>query len=450
MATVVLAAFGPYVFGGLRTEQLAIYGLLITLGLALAPTTRMTSLRGLAAWRLLTTWALLLTIAAASSIGILWTTPRWPQGDLLSGLDNLTGPVAVMLLVWLTVDPRTAQDRLVLAARWVALAVAGNGVLALAMTQVDLAWLLRPFWAAGMGQTTAQLAATLGRVSGLFNQPAEAGVAYGLAGLCAWYVWRDRPARLYLVLVPIVLGGLVSVSKIFVLGGLPLILWLVWRSRRGGARFGLLFVTAAVGLGLVQSGYAAQWTGLDYLTRLISPGDEQAITFFSAGRFGEGSTLTRVVGEVARINVVRGVGVEGLRVPYDNGWVEAFVVAGLCGVVLYTLTLLWLWRAGRTDPDPARRTFMTAVAVLAAGSSLGVPALTANRASTLLWLIIAVAVAAATYDRERSAEHAVAGRPEVQVVKPGRAGLLEQDQVQASGPRSDRHGGRSARPGPGR
>jgi hypothetical protein len=429
---VSVATLGPYVAGSIRTEQLAVYGLLLIVGITLAPTMRTSSMRGAAAWRLLLTWTLFLAVAAASSIGALWTTPRWPQGDLLAGLDNLVGPLAVMLLVWLTVDPRKAEDRLRTAAKAVAVALAGNGVLALVMTQVDLTWLLRPFWAAGAGETTAQLAASMGRVSGVFNQPAEAGVAYGLAGVCAWYVWHDRPTRLYLVLIPIVLGGLVSVSKVFVLGGLPLILWLVWRSRAAGSRLGLVFVTAAVALGLVQSGYAAQWSGLDYLTRLVSPGDEQAINFFTAGRFGEGSTLTRVIAEVARINPLWGVGAEGLQVPYDNGWVEAFVVAGLGGFALYTLTLLWLWRAGRADPDPARRTLLCVIAVLAAGSSLGVPALTANRASTLLWLIVALAVAASTHDRERaggSPEGAVGLLPEAEVVDVHLADVADEGHV---------------------
>lgn len=403
VVTLILAAFGPYVAGSVRTEQVAVYGLL-ALTLATAPTIRAHSLRGAAAWRLASTWTLYAAVAAAASVGSLAAPPRWAQGPLLAGLDNVVAPLAVMLLVWLSVDPRRAEDWLRLASKLIAVGMATNGVLALVMTQVDLSALLRPFWSATGGVTTAQLAAGLGRVSGVFNHPAEAGVAYGLAGVCAWYVWRDRPTRLYLLLLPIVLGGLVSVSKVFVLGALPIILWLIWQSRGNGSRGGLLFVAGSAAFGVLQSGFAAQWTGLSYLGAILSPGDQDAIAFFTAGRVGAGSTLISVLEEVARIDPLVGVGAKGLSVPYDNGWVEAFVVAGVVGVVCYTAALAWMWLAGRVDPDPARRRLVLAVTLIAAGGSLGLPSLTANRVSTLLWVVVALAVAASTHDRQAASD----------------------------------------------
>lgn len=398
---LVLSAFGPYVAGSVRTEQLAVYGLLV-IALVTAATIKTHSFRGGAPWRLAGTWALYAVIAAMSSIGVLVTAPRWPQGSLLAGLDNVAAPLAVMMVVWLSVAGGHAQRLLMLASKLVAVGMAANGVLALVMTQVDLSPMLRQFWATAGGTATAQNAADLGRVSGVFNHPAEAGVAYGIAGVCAWYVWRDRPTRLYLLLLPIALGGLVSVSKIFVLGALPILLWLVWSSRRAGSRAGLVFVAAVATLGVAQSGYASQWSGLGYLGAMLSPGDEDAVAFFTAGRIGQGATLGGVVDEVARLSPIRGVGAEGLTVAYDNGWVEAFVVAGLIGVACYTATLGWLWLAGRADPEPVRRRLLIAVTIIAAGGSMGLPVLTANRVSTLLWVVVALAIAAGDHDRRQA------------------------------------------------
>lgn len=192
-----------------------------------------------------------------------------------------------------------------------------------------------------------------------------------------------------LLLVPIILGGLLCVSKIFILGGLPLILWQVWRGRRAG-KVTIVFVSGAALLGLVQSGVAAQWTGIDFLGRLLQPGSRDLTSFYTAGRLGTGSTLTRVIDEVTRVNPLYGVGAGGLKVPYDNGWIEAFVMAGTLGVACYTLTLLAIFRMARSDADSARRRFLTSVVVLAIGGSLGLPALTANRAGSLLWLFLAL------------------------------------------------------------
>ncbi|WP_456597019.1 hypothetical protein [Blastococcus sp. SYSU DS0552] len=396
----ILGALGPYVWKGVRSEQVGVYGLLLLVGVVAAPTLRRHSLRGPTPWRLLGTWSAYVGVAAAASLGVLWSPAPWKQGDLLAGLDNVLSPFAVMLLVWLTVDPSRAQHLLLLAAKLIAVAMAGNGMLALVMTQVDLSGLLRPFWSASTGMTTAEYAAGLGRVSGVFNHPAEGGAVYGLAGVCAWYAWQHRPARMYLVLLPIVLGGLVTVSKIFVLGALPIILWLVWRSRDSSSRLGLVFVVGAGLSGIVASGLALNWTGLTYLRGILSPGNADALSFFTAGRVGEGSTLLSVIREVTRINPFFGVGAEGLAVPYDNGWVEAYVLAGLIGVLAYTFALVWMWHAGRRDPDPHRRVLMLAVAVLAAGGSMGLPVLTANRVATLFWLIAALAIAASWAARE--------------------------------------------------
>lgn len=398
MVTTVLAAFGPYVWFGIRTEQAGVYGVLL-LAVVAAPTLRRTSVRGPAPWWLLGLWATYIAVTAASSIGILGTPPRWRQGELMAGLDNVVLPLAVMLLVWLTVEPRRAQQMLSLVTRLVAVAMAGNGLLAMVMTQVDLSGILRPFWSSSTGMTTAEAAAGLGRLSGLFNHPAEAGAAYGLAGVCAWYAWQHRPTRFYGVLVPIVVGGLLTVSKIFVLGALPLVLWLVWRSRQKSSRLTLIFVSVCAVAGVLGSGLAARWSGFSYLQGILSPDDKDALAFFTAGRVGDDSTLLTVIREVTHINPLFGVGAEGLAVPYDNGWVEAYVTAGMIGVLAYTGALVCLWRSARDDLDPRRRLLLLVVTVLAAGGSMGVPVLTANRVATLFWLVCSLAVAAAWASR---------------------------------------------------
>lgn len=391
VVAVVLAAFGPYLIGGLRWEQVAIYGLLL-LALPLTwPRARATPL----AVRIFATWMVYALVALIGAVAPSGAASIFPRGAALAGIDNVMGPLAVMLLVWATVRADAASGLLRTASKLMAMAMAINGVLAVVMTRIDLGFYLRRFWAtAGDQVTVAENAAALGRVTGVFNQPAEAGLAYGVAGLAACYVWQERPRRLYLVLIPIIIGGLLSVSKVFILVGLPLILWHIWRARASHGRIALLTVGAATFLGIAQSGYATQWVGLDYLGRLLRPSDQGWLSFYTAGRIGDHATLATVVGEVIRLDPWFGLGAGGLRVPYDNGWVEAFVTAGTVGVVCYTLVLLLLWRTARAINDPARRRLLYGLTVLAVAGSMGVPALTANRAATLLWVLIALSASA--------------------------------------------------------
>lgn len=392
VVTVVIAVFGPYVASGsIRTEQAAIYGLL----LALLPF----RLRKLHVPRygaeLTFAWAAYAAIGIIGAHSATDLISRWLPGSTLAGIDNLLLPAATMLLVWTAVPKDTAPVVLNLAAKVIAYATAANGVLAILMTQFDLSIFLRPFVAPeGDTSTVAERAAQLGRVAGVFGQPAEAGLAYGIGGLAACYVWRNKLLRMYLVLAPIIVGGLLSVSKIFILGALPLILWRVWRNRNGNKAV-LVILVAAAPLGLAESGFVQDWVGIGYLGRLFhSPPSADLISFYTASRFGSQSTLTDVINEVTRLDPWVGVGASGLQVPYDNGWVEAFVVSGIIGIVCYTATLLIIFIMGRTDTDETRRAFVTALALFATGASIGLPAMTANRAGSLLWLLVALAALA--------------------------------------------------------
>lgn len=385
-SAVVVAAFGPYVYGGLRTEQVAVYGIAV-LTAAFSP------------WRWLWSRPTQLTVAIFGAwglyalvglLGVLLPTTAylpWPRGSVPAGIDNLLLPLAVLSLTAMCVRPDTRTTAIEATCRAVAVLGAANGLLALAMTRVDLSMYLARFWAppqAGETVTVAGLAAQLGRVSGVFNQPAEAGLMYGLAGIAAVYVWSARPRLLYPALMAITVGGLLCVSKVFIIGGLPVICWQVWRSSR--RKLGFVMVAAIAVAGVVQSGLLAQWTGLDYLGRLLSPGDHSLMEFYTAGRLGRHSTLSEVTEPIWRTSPLSGVGAAGVRAPYDNGWVEALVVAGVIGVVCYTVTLLLLARlARRLDGRDARLAW--GLVVVATAASVGLPALTANRAGALLWLL---------------------------------------------------------------
>lgn len=408
VVTVIAAAFGPYIVGtSVRSEQAVIYGTLIVLLPFTLPRLSIPKFGGL----ICLVWAAYAAVGLMGALNSDDIISRWPVGSIPAGIDNLVLPMATMLLIWLAVPRSAAAELLSLAGRLIAYATAANGVLAAVMTQIDLSALMRPFVAPGeTGSTVAERAAELGRVAGIFGQPAEAGLAYGIGGLAACYVWRDNPRRMYLVLLPIIIGGLLCVSKIFILVGLPLILWRVWRTHKV-SRVRLILLATVIVVGISESGMAKQWLGFEYLARLFSPSvNADIVNFYTAGRLGGSSTLSAVTDEVARIGPWFGVGASGLRVAYDNGWVEAFVVAGIAGIICYSATLVIIFSMGWSDADISRRALITSLAIFAAVGSLGVPALTANRSGTLLWVLVALVSLAHSRRTFRQAGEAVWSR----------------------------------------
>jgi hypothetical protein len=184
------------------------------------------------------------------------------------------------------------------------------------------------------------------------------------------------------------MGGLLCVSKVFILGGVPLILFYLWKSKAGAGKLGALFGVVVVALGVSSTGLLQQWTGYNYLARLLSPDESQGlIEFYSAGRWNEDSRMVDTIGTVLSVRPLTGFGGGGLDVAYDSAWTEVVVVAGLLGVVLLACVFVVLFRmARRLDPDMRR--LATFVVVFLLGASLGIPSLTVNRVATVVWILL--------------------------------------------------------------
>lgn len=387
---LALAAFGPYLVGGVRTEQATVY--VFTLAALLALPHLKPS-----AWSFLLPWAGILLMAAVTLVAPVIESVPWEAGSLVSGLDNFLLPVAVMLIAWTLVKRAAAVPALTTVARVVVWASVLNAIVAIASTRVDLSAFLRVFWgSAGTEETTAANAETMGRFSGIFNQPAEAGVVYSLALLLAVWLYRRRPGLLYPALAVLTVGSILTVSKIVLFIGLPLAAWYLFRSYRLGGK--LLTVGAVGGVFAVVagSGFVQEWEGFDYFTRLFEVPQGDAVDFYTAGRWAEGSPMLRVVGEVLASRPLNGFGFAGLEVAYDSAWTEVIVVAGLFGAALLAVVFVQVFRYALGTADQGLRRLFVLVALLLAGGSLGLPVLTANRVATLVWLVVALLVLART------------------------------------------------------
>lgn len=401
LTIVAASSFGPYIAGGLRTEQLVAYicafvGILFGVGRF-----RVSS----GATAVITCYLVVLVIAI---LGLL--SPPVMKGysyDFarpLAGIDNLALPVAAVILAQIL---QATMDRGLLLRRLsqiVVTAMCLNTLVELVSLKFSLSSLLSRFWdsekVANLStDTVAGRAAQLGRVSGIFNQPSEAGIIYGAALLMAIYLYREHPKRLVGAALILLAGGFLTVSKIFVLVALPIALWQICRV--GGRRFSRLIwlavmVSAAAFAGAV--GLIPAWAGASYLLRLLHPGEGSGLlSFYTSSRFGSGSSVAPIINAVLQTSPVSGIGAQGLNAAYDNVWVEGLVYAGLFGVIGYTVVFFVLaraWQHRRKQMLPGESRLVVGLWLIVVFGSVGFPVLTGNRMTTLLWLAFGITVLA--------------------------------------------------------
>lgn len=422
VAVLTAAAFGPYTsFPGVRTEQIAVYStavLCVATWLSHRPRpTRAALLVG----------ALLATEIAIAVVGGLlppYNSSHYATGSFMAGMDNMMLPLAVLVVV-VTLTSRGADSARLLRVVAVVLvaAMCFNSLLALASINHDMTGVLSAFWDNQHpgGVFGGQHAANSGRYVGLINEPAEAGELYACGLLAAIYLLRARAGWLAATSALMIMGGVLAISKTFLFVGLPVAGWQLLRAfaQRPG-RVVPLALAVGAGLPLLLSGTG--WAGAATLQGLLTGGG--GATLYTAGRFGEDSTLAPVVHAVLSASPWFGFGAPGIVVALDNGWVEALTVAGICGAILYTLilgTMAATWIRRHRDWTPERSRFAGGLVLVLIGASTGLPALTVNRVATVVWLLAGLLL----FSRSEQGQESRGGRGEEPSRVAGHVGRVE-------------------------
>ncbi|MGI9038204.1 MAG: hypothetical protein ACR2GQ_04990 [Gemmatimonadota bacterium] len=413
LVVILLGAFGPYLYktAGLRTDHLIIYGVgLWTMArfgieprLARLPATLWVVVGCLVA---ATAWTLLVSVLVDSASTM----------EIVASAESYFQPVALIagLAVLVAVGPwADRRRRMFTAIAVICLLLTVNTAIAIASVFFDTWPLVRIFVreTAATGTSVWENAALNGRFSGVFDQPMEAGVAYS-AGLAAWVYWvarLGRPTVRHLVLLgALVIGGFLSVSKVFILGGLPLCLvYLAWTFRMKPSRiaryflaglvFVALFVPAAVWL-------MNRWSGQIFFLRLFDSdliSSQGLIALYSAGRFGAGpTTVSSLFSTTWAEAPLQGFGFAAFS-PLDSAYIQFFYQGGMVALALYALMLgalaVHAFRHRRVAPEESR--LLVVLLILVLGAGIGAPALTLNRASTILWTLIVLAVCTSSAGR---------------------------------------------------
>jgi uncharacterized membrane protein YhaH (DUF805 family) len=271
-----------------------------------------------------------------------------------------------------------------------------NAALALAhVAAPSITSLLQVFWSDGEG-SVASRALTLGRYTGIMNQPSVAGLFYALALLCAIY-WGARSRKtLAIFQTLLVMGGLLTVSKAFIFVGLPL--WFAYGMTRRGQSVRFTFLTTLAGTGLVGLIATAGelWQGAEYLTRFLQV--DFSIALITGGRYGGAEAATsELAREVLAQSPITGFGASGVAVPTDAAWLEVLMLTGLVGLGLLAALVFILVVQVIRLPDTMReeRHLLFFILALVIPSLFAFPALTANRLSVALWILLSLLISLA-------------------------------------------------------
>jgi|HubBroStandDraft_6_1064221.scaffolds.fasta_scaffold00353_11 hypothetical protein len=412
-SALIVAALGPYLgSSGLKLEHVVIYGTFCGFLVLHSNLFRFRPWGYFSA--MMYFW---LGLGICQLIGSVWSSSLAREapttGRVLAAVEHQVQPLVVVALVcaWaktISADElTTALRRTVNVLVW---ALCLNSFLILWCMRTGSLGLFLP-WIPSNGAESDSvwvLSVEMGRLGGIFNQPFEAGLCYSI-GLLAW-CWQQGERRRSALwelgrLVLLLFGGLISVSKVFIFGGIPLaVIFSLMSKTRRMRIFNLKSAAVLTGVMIYAVTVSELWSGFEFFMRLFVPEKgTDLVDLYTANRFGGDSTqVTEYFAEVWKISPIFGFGFAPYEV-IDNGFLWAFASGGILGLAVFVSMLYRaLTRARkllRYDAEPVFPLMMLGLAVFGA---LGAPSFTINRASTVFWTLYPLATIVGLSRRPRA------------------------------------------------
>jgi hypothetical protein len=247
---------------------------------------------------------------------------------------------------------------------------------------------------------TALNAAGNSRFSGIFNQPMEAGISYSI-GLSSWMYLVSKKyisvnMKYVTILILLLVGGILSVSKIFIFGGIGIFVanFIFRKQILKKSKKLLVWLPILIPFTII---YLKNWEGVTYLNRLFLLENYQRYGFLyliSAGRYGgEVSQQETYFNRVWNNSPLIGEGM-GSQVIYDSAFFHFFSSGGIFALCMYILLIIYflvtsiqsLLRKYSKDES----FFYFNIVLIILFGSFGSPILTVNRASVIVWVFVSI------------------------------------------------------------
>jgi hypothetical protein len=274
---------------------------------------------------------------------------------------------------------------------------------------------------------SSELARYGGRISGVFTQIFEAGYAYSVALLSWAYLFNNNRNFIkfkHLILMSILIGGILSYSKVFLVLGIVFFVLLFKKWKQRGKYLALsigvivltyqsvIFLSHPIAELNSQRGITSSLgvppyadKGNIYIDRLVDPilaqitislGPSQGtpskvINTFTSGRLSDGSVIYTVMSDVLSNAPVFGYGY-GSVAGADFALLEVIKLAGITGSLVYFyLFFLFFYYTFRVKDQEIFKYYLAFV-VLTILTSIAAPTITANRISVIFWILTTILV----------------------------------------------------------
>ncbi|EGI2114813.1 hypothetical protein FH832_002877 [Listeria monocytogenes] len=395
---VLISAFGPYlsVSLGIKSDSLLIF-MISPLFLLCAFLSNIT--------RVKTSLFIIFAVWSSSVVYLLMRTllsNTYSLSSIIAEMKNLGHPIAIMMaLMFVIFRNKDSGESLIIKSSHILIYLLSlNTVWIFIGFFVDLSAINQWFWRGD--ESVAYRAMSNGRFSGIFNQPMEAGIAYTI-GLFAWVYLMDKRAvkiglKYTLLLSLIIVGGLLSVSKVFIFGGLLIFIVNCLSIKSIRSRIvRLVILIVLIGFPVYEL-LSHTWNGFQYLFRFFDANNQQQglLSLLTAGRYGgtdaHQSSLFKSVWESNRMY---GEGLGSQKV-IDSAFFHFFGTGGLIGLALYILILISIAfvaiRFYLKYKGNAESRFLICIAIIIVLSSSGAPVLTLNRSSVIVWMFLSILI----------------------------------------------------------
>lgn len=252
---------------------------------------------------------------------------------------------------------------------------------------------LLPLWVRSEEGGVWLAAQDVGRFTGIFNQPIEAGIFYSVALIAGVHAWRFGSWNKFAILlgmVAVTYGGVLSLSKNFIVLGLACAL---------GYGYMIRVIPRAVAIALsipiiITVPLAIEGMNANYFQSLADLYYDQGLfSALSAGRFGEESgTVSMLFSSLLSSgDWVTGRGLGSFQ-PLDNGFLEYFYQGGILSLIGYLATLLTLTILGWHYRETRDGKLLIVLTIYIWLASMGGPVLTANRANISILLLVSASL----------------------------------------------------------
>ena len=401
---VILSAFGPYVFPsiGIRLDQVIIYGLFLFLLLSNNLKFPRDNL-SLSIIFLLFALFLFPFISAINPVYVV------ANSLLLAQIENYLQPIIIFLIFssLLPSSKKEIEEILQYGFELILWLLSFNTIFSIYIFLNPDTALIHIFTGSKIigdfggysNVTLAELNLTTGKFAGVFNQTFIVGFIYSL-GLLIWgYLYKNNKEYHFkkaLFLILILIGGVMSFSKVFLVIGTPLFFIFL------GLKMSLIFFITILFTVLLMFSInpnlfelVSEYKAMTYIFRLITGLSGDFLTIFTSSRLGSDSAVIEGIIYILSNKPLFGFGYGSIETS-DFSFYEIVSLGGLMGLLAYTCLLLILITPIYNLSSLRDKYFYGFFISLTFIASLAAPIFTANRVSILIWFIIVT-----TYSRSQ-------------------------------------------------